>query len=147
VTEPRPKEKGDAEWLRAYNTRNLGKKYQKILDTERRGGTVVARTVPEELCHEESPKQMRQELERLLADPDLRNVVLDLSSVNYVASTFVGTLLWLKSALAPRAGDVRLSGVHWRVHELLELCQVYKMIPSHPRVDEAVDAMSNKKSA
>ncbi len=141
----RPREKGDADWLRSYNQKGLGKRHTRILDVKRHGGVHVARTLPEELCHDEAPRQLRTEFEKVLADGEVRHLVVDLSSVNYVASAVVGTMLWLNQAVSARAGKVHLCGVHWRVHELFELCQLYRLIPAHPRVEDAVEAAKVEK--
>ena len=134
-----PREQGDATWLRQYNRAKLGKRHQKVLDIRRQDGVLIVHVVAEELCHQEAPAQLREELTEALADAAVRRVVFALSSVQYVASTFVGTVLWLQQLLSARAGRICLSGVHWRVNELLKLCRVDGLVSSRPRIEEAME--------
>jgi anti-sigma B factor antagonist len=135
-------ERGDATWLRQYNQTAHGKTPDHLLDFRKTGAVTVARIQVEELCHPQVPQRLRQELMRHFEKPDARQVVLDLSEVQYVASAVIGVLVWADTTLKARGGQLALAGVHWRLHELLELCGMGKLMPTFPRPEEAVENLN-----
>jgi anti-anti-sigma factor len=135
-------ERGDADWLKGYNSKSLGKEHPRLLVFSLQRDVTVAKAVVDELCHAEAPVRLRKELtDHLVTDPN-RSVVLDLSEVDYAASALVGTLLWLNETLKDRGARLALAGVHWRIHELLELCGIAKVVPTYSRPHEAVSKIA-----
>ena len=72
--------------------------------------------------------------------------VVDLSEVTYVASAVVGVLVWLNGMLKSRQGRLALTGVHWNVHELFEICGVGKLVSTYAHVEEAVGELGSTPS-
>lgn len=136
------RERGDATWLRQYNQASLGKAHDQLLDFQKDGEVTVARVQVGELCHPQVPQRLRQELAARFEASGDRRLVLDLSEVQYVTSAVVGVLVWTNATLKSRGGRLALAGVHWRLHELLELCGMSKLVPSYPRADEAVEKLA-----
>ena len=136
------RERGDANWLRQYNQTALGKAHDRLLDFQKMGEVTVARVQVGELCHPQVPQRLRQELGRHLEETGARQLVLDLSEVQYVTSAVIGVLVWTDATLKARGGRLALAGVHWRLHELLELCGMSKLVPAFPRSEDAVERLA-----
>ena len=134
-------ELGNARWLRQYNQATLGKRHERLLDFQQFGEVTVARVLVDELCHPQAPARLKQELQHHLDARGSPQVVLDLSEVRYVASALIGVLVWADTTLKARGGRLALAGVHWRVHELLALCGMDKLMPVFQRPGEAVDGL------
>ena len=70
-------------------------------------------------------------------------VVLDLSSVSFIDSAGLASILSLVKGL-PEGGDLRIAGARDAVRAVFRLTRLDKVLPLHDDLDEAVAAMGAK---
>jgi anti-anti-sigma factor len=80
---------------------------------------------------------LRDELIRL-SQPPVRQLVLDLSGVEFMASAGVHVLLEMSAQLEAAGGSLRLARVHPMVARVLSLTRADELVPVLPTVDEAL---------
>jgi anti-anti-sigma factor len=71
-------------------------------------------------------------------------MVVDLSEVTYAGSEFVGFLLGLWKHLQARGGRLGLTGVQGNVSEILHTLRLDRVLPQHPSVEAALEAVSDR---
>ncbi len=80
---------------------------------------------------------LRDELIRLSQTP-ARQLVLDFSGVEFMASAGVHVLLEMSAQLEAAGGSLRLACVHPMVARVLSLTRADELVPVLPTVDEAL---------
>lgn len=81
--------------------------------------------------------QLRAELTRL-SEPPGRQLVLDLSGVEFMASAGVAVLLEISARAEAAGGSLALACVHPMVARVLALTAADELVPIRPTVDEAL---------
>jgi anti-anti-sigma factor len=69
---------------------------------------------------------------------DFKKIVVDLSSCEFIDSTFLGSLVVSLKKLTGLGGDLRLVGFQPAVHSMFELTRMYRVFESFKSADEAV---------
>lgn len=72
---------------------------------------------------------------------NVRDVVLDLSSVEFVDSKGLETLLWLQEQCGERLGQVRLAATAESVMKILEITRLLPRFDTHADVDTAIKSL------
>ena len=67
--------------------------------------------------------------EPLVADTNVRAVVIDFSAVDYLDSSALGMLLMLRDKLGEAAKEVALTGVRGNVKQVLDIANFGKLFP------------------
>jgi len=67
-----------------------------------------------------------------------RKIVVDLSTCEFLDSTFLGALVVTLKRVTAKGGDVRLVGFHPAVHSMMELTKMHRVFESFPTKEEAI---------
>lgn len=70
------------------------------------------------------------------------NVVIDLSEVEYLDSTFLGNLVSLLKRSVRVDGDLKLVGFKPNVRSMFELTRMFRVFESFSSVDEAIKSFN-----
>ncbi len=65
----------------------------------------------------------------MIGPPDVTEVLLDVSDVDFMDSTGLGIVLGLLRRLREGSGTMKIAGAHGAVRRLLELTELDKVIP------------------
>ncbi len=71
-------------------------------------------------------------------DHEVRNVVIDLKNVDFVDSTFLGSLVAGLKKATMKNGDLKISGLQEPVKAMFELTRLYKIFDIFNTREEAV---------
>lgn len=82
---------------------------------------------------------LRDTLKRALATS--KHIVLDLSGVNYIDSSGLGTLVGVYSSARSVGADIKLAGLNQRLHDLLQITKLVTVFEVYNTVKEAVAAL------
>jgi anti-anti-sigma factor len=76
----------------------------------------------------------------LLKDIELgwRKIVVDLTDVEFVDSTFLGALVVSLKRITGLGGDLKLVGFQSAVESMFQLTRMYRVFETFPKRDEAV---------
>jgi len=69
-----------------------------------------------------------------------KKIVVDLSTCEFIDSTFLGSLVVSLKKLTGLGGDLRLVGFQPAVHSMFELTRMYRVFESFKSSDEAVES-------
>lgn len=69
-----------------------------------------------------------------------KKIVVDLSTCEFIDSTFLGSLVVSLKKLTGLGGDLRLVGFQPAVHSMFELTRMYRVFESFKSTDEAVQS-------
>lgn len=97
-----------------------------MLEYEKRNGTVRVR-LSGELDHRRAG-EIRQELDRLIADPAVRRLVFDLSGLEFMDSSGIGMMIGRYKVMQSRGGSVAVLPGGRRVDRIMELSGLYQII-------------------
>jgi len=89
--------------------------------------------------------QEAEEFKNLLIDSieeGNRKIIVDLSTCEFIDSTFLGTLVVALKKLTTLGGDLRLVGFQPAVHSMFELTRMYRVFESFKSKDEAIKSFS-----
>lgn len=97
-----------------------------MMTHEKRRGTVTVR-LSGDLDHN-TAAQIREELDRLIDDPDVRRLVFDLSELGFMDSSGIGMMIGRYRTMARRGGSVAVRPGGRQVDRLIELSGLYQII-------------------
>lgn len=69
-----------------------------------------------------------------------KKIVVDLSTCEFIDSTFLGSLVVSLKKLTGLGGDLRLVGFQPAVHSMFELTRMYRVFESFKSTEEAVQS-------
>jgi anti-sigma B factor antagonist len=87
---------------------------------------------------------MLREVVRDLADNGTRKVVLNLSEVNYIDSSGVGELVKTHTTIHNKGGQLKLSSLNKRVHDLLEMTRLSAVFDVHNDEASAIESFNQQ---
>ncbi|HAB54320.1 MAG: hypothetical protein A2315_16685 [Ignavibacteria bacterium RIFOXYB2_FULL_35_12] len=67
-----------------------------------------------------------------------RKIVVDLSSCEFIDSSFLGALVVSLKKVTTMGGDLRLVGFHPAVHSMMELTRMHRVFESFPTKEAAI---------
>ena len=73
-------------------------------------------------------------------DKGYRKIVVDLSSCEFIDSTFLGALVVSLKRITTLGGDMRLVGFHPAVHSMMELTRMHRVFESYPTKEDAISS-------
>ena len=71
-----------------------------------------------------------------------RKIVVDLSTCEFIDSTFLGALVVSLKRVTSLGGDLRLVGFHPAVHSMLELTRMHRVFESYPTKEESINSFN-----
>ena len=69
--------------------------------------------------------------------PEVRNVVMDLSGVDFLDSSGLGSLIALLKRVSERGGDMKIAGLQKKVRMVFEITRAFKVFEIFDNADEA----------
>ncbi len=85
------------------------------------GFTVVVEVLDRCLHETHVVRELFEELTQVIHDTDAEHLVLDLSRLNYVSSSFLNHLLDLKDEVVEKGGQLRLCGLRPEIDEIFAI--------------------------
>lgn len=74
-------------------------------------------------------KEFRETIDKILSDKLIRNLILDISEVNFIDSSGLGAILGRYKFLKQRGGKMSIWGANPSVYRILDLSGIMKIIP------------------
>ncbi|MFZ4395433.1 MAG: STAS domain-containing protein [Kiritimatiellia bacterium] len=74
------------------------------------------------------------------SQPELRNVVVDLTGVDLLDSSGLGALVALLKRVSERGGDLKIAGLQKKVRMVFEITRAFKVFDIFDQADEALQA-------
>jgi len=78
---------------------------------------------------------------RLLDAPDVKHLVVDFGSVDYLGSVMIGVIIRLSRKVSDAGGKVVLCACSPQMQEVLESQNLHKLWPLYPTREEALQAL------
>ncbi len=97
-----------------------------MLTHEKHRGAVTVR-LSGDLDHH-TAVAIREELDRLIADPSVKKLILDLSELNFMDSSGIGMMIGRYKMMARRGGSVAVRSRGGQIDRLMELSGLYRII-------------------
>ena len=91
------------------------------------GAVTVCRIVPKNLFDERIVDEVRQELARLVAEKQLKSLVVNFSSVEMMGSMGLSTMVMLNRKVKVYRGRLILCGMRSNVHEVFAVSRLTKL--------------------
>ena len=104
---------------------------------EKMVGDVAVVALKGNLMGEPDTTDVREKIYSLLQD-DVHKIVLDLSSVKWVNSSGLGTLIAAMTSVKNKGGDLRLANVTEKLESLFMITQLIKVFKTYENTDRAV---------
>ena len=108
------------------------------LSVTRSGGATVVTAVGD--IDMSSSERLRECLDTVVVDGAERHIVLDLSHVRFVDSTFLGVLVGVRNRLHPVGGKISIVCPHAPVLKIFRVTGLDQVFPLHPALDDIVPA-------
>jgi anti-sigma B factor antagonist len=70
-------------------------------------------------------------------------IVIDLKDVHWMGSVGIGILICCLTAVKNAGGDMKLSSLNEKIHELLRMTKLEKIFDIYPDADAAASSFSN----
>jgi len=109
------------------------------------GNVIVIKLEGENLDAQEAP-DFKQKANDLISKEGSNHVVLDLSGLNFIDSTGLGSFLSLMRGLNSSQGDMKLANMSSPIHTIFELVCMHKIFEIYDSVEEAVAAFEKQKA-
>ncbi|HLX11704.1 MAG TPA: STAS domain-containing protein [Bacteroidota bacterium] len=95
-----------------------------------------------DLVSESDTSKVKEKIHSLVSD-NIRKVVLDLSGVEFINSSGLGTLISSLTTLKNSGGDLRLAGLGERVENLFVITKLVKVFDTYETVDRALSSFNS----
>ncbi len=95
--------------------------------TSKRKGRDLTVSLSGELDHHEAAS-VRAQMDKLLEDPSVINLTLDLAGLTFMDSSGIGVLLGRYKAISARGGQMSLTHVKPRVERILRMAGIYSIL-------------------
>lgn len=100
-------------------------------------GTVVLQQVNLERATLKEADQFKKLLIKDI-DEGSRQLIVDLSSCEFIDSTFLGSLVVALKRVTSLGGDLKLVGLQPAVHAMFELTRMFRVFETFPTKDDAI---------
>jgi len=90
-----------------------------------------------DLLGEPDTSNVRDKIHSLVSD-GIKRVVIDLSGVNYMNSSGIGTLIACLATVTAGSGELRLANVGGKVQNLFVITQLVKVFDTYETVERAL---------
>lgn len=88
---------------------------------------------------------MRSEIDRKIREMPIKNLVFDLSELDFMDSSGVGLLLGRFKRMQEIEGNVFIAGAKPSVERIINISGLHKIIPVYETVDKAIDIVCGVK--
>ncbi len=105
---------------------------------EIKNGVLIAKVLPKRATVEFSADFKEKLLEKIVNET--ANVVVDLSNVEFVDSSFLGALVAGLKRATMRDGDLKIVGLQPPVRSMFELTRLYRIFEIFETLEEAIDS-------
>lgn len=90
-------------------------------------------------------QNMRDKLDFILVRKDIKHIVFDLSSLNFMDSAGIGLVIGRFKTVRSRGGKGVIVCSNDYINRILKMSGVYKLFAQYDELDEAVESLSRKK--
>ncbi len=108
------------------------------LATERQSGTLIARSY--ERVDGANARQFQDDLKEVIGEAD-RIVILDLQELRYISSAGLRVILLTAKSLTRQGAKFAVCSLSEPIQEIFSISGFDKVIPVHPSLSEAMDAL------
>lgn len=88
--------------------------------------------------------EFKEKVIQLIKENEMSHVVLDLSQVQFIDSSGLGSFLSILRLLHAQGGDLKLARVHRSIKTMFELVAMNKIFDIHDQMEDAITAFSNE---
>ncbi|MFI5252330.1 MAG: STAS domain-containing protein [Bacteroidota bacterium] len=104
---------------------------------------IAVLTLHGDLVSEADTGKLKDKIHSLVAD-NMKRAVMDLSGIDYINSTGLGTLIATLTTMRNAGGDLRLARLGERVENLFVITKLVKVFDTYETVDRAVASYNSK---
>lgn len=104
-------------------------------------GPVTVLSITGDLVVDDADKFQREALQRI--EQNVRDFVLDLTSLDYIDSRGLASLLWLQDKCNELLGQVRLAACPEHILKVLQVTRLSTRFDCQPDVDTAVNSLGH----
>lgn len=72
------------------------------------------------------------------AEPDVKNYVINLASVDFMDSAGLGTLIAVLKRISERGGDMKIANLQKKPRMVFEITRAYKVFEIYENVEDAI---------
>jgi anti-sigma B factor antagonist len=120
-----------------------GKTPVKMQTSTRRIGEVIVLEVTGRITLGEGNVMLR-EIVRDLSDKGTRQIVLNLAEVHYIDSSGIGELVKTHTTMRNKGGELKLTNLSQRVHDLLEMTRLSAVFDIHKDESSAISSFTGQ---
>jgi anti-sigma B factor antagonist len=102
-------------------------------------------TISGDLVSETDTGKLKDKIHSLVAD-NMKRAVIDMSGIDYVNSSGLGTLISTLTTMRNAGGDMRLARLGERVENLFVITKLIKVFDTYETVDRAISSYNSKTS-
>jgi len=104
---------------------------------------VAVLTLSGDLVSEADTSKLKDKIHSLVADK-MKCVVVDMSGIDYINSTGLGTLISVLTTMRSAGGDLRLARLGERVENLFVITKLVKIFDTYETVNRAIASYNAK---
>jgi len=98
-----------------------------------------------DLVNEADTGKLKEKIRSLVSD-NMKRAFIDMSGIDYINSSGLGTLISILTSMRNVGGDLRLARLGERVENLFVITKLIKVFDTFETVDRAVSSFSAKNS-
>ncbi len=109
------------------------------ISSRRQGDTLIVNIIGE-LDHH-TAKIARDKLDIILDDRSLKNMVVNLSQLNFMDSSGIGVFIGRYNKLSKRKGKIGVYGLNTHIKKIWEISGLYKIIDIYENLEDSLDGI------
>lgn len=111
--------------------------------TEWADDVLILRFLAAKISEATNADEVGDELDDLLANPQLTRVLLDLDGVEFLSSAALNRLILMDQKLRPRGGKVKICSARPEITEVLQITRLDTLFELHPDVASGLASYKN----
>jgi len=110
-----------------------------LTDSERKRDILIV-GLEGELDHHHAV-EIRNSLDKLLADTSIRHLILNLRNLHFMDSSGIGIFMGRYKTISKRGGQVCITNINSQLAKILEVSGLYSILKVYATVEHAVDGI------
>ncbi|HCS74212.1 MAG TPA: anti-sigma F factor antagonist [Clostridiales bacterium] len=111
-----------------------------LLTDNKRKGDILIVGLSGELDHHHSA-EVRDALDRLLDDPSIRHMILNLRHLHFMDSSGIGVFMGRYKTIHKRGGQFSIANINSQLARILEMSGLYRILKVYDTVEQAIDGI------
>lgn len=105
--------------------------------TSKKRKDILVISLKGELDHH-TARQVREYIDRILEDPIVKNIIMDIKGLKFMDSSGIGVLIGRYKIISKRGGKIGIININSHIDRIFQVFGIYKLVKVYDQLDQAL---------